>query len=275
MLKSYFFIPGSHSKLNEKIQTISADFIIVDIEDAVSINDRIEAIHKLNTIENKKRIWIRPVIFENVEELSPMFCNLVEDGFTNFVLPKTRNHNNFLKIEKYIAEYSITDISIIILVENPECLMNLQKIIESTSIKIHGIGFGSQDYCTETGMKHTYEYLKVPRFQIMNLAKAYGLKCIDIACMDAQAGTIFQKELREAFEMGYDGKFLIHPLQLNELNQYCFFSSDDVKIAEEVIDEYIRLGQPAVFVYDNNVIEPPHIKQFNKILDWYQKHESK
>lgn len=275
MITSYFFIPANHPNLNGKLAAVKADSLIIDIEDAVAPNDREAALTTLNGVESKDRLWIRPVIFENLNHPSAAFMYLIQAGFRNFVIPKVRNISQLKQLESIVSKSVLDELQIIILVENPECFLNLQQIIEGTSIKIKGIGFGSQDYCTETGMKHTYEYLKLPRFQIMNTAKAYEINCIDIACMDAHAGAIFQHELKEAFEMGYDGKFLIHPAQLKVLQQYPFFSSDEIKEAIDIIEEYDRLGQPAVFVFNNKAIEPPHIKHFTKIIDWNKKHESK
>jgi len=275
MIASFFFIPANHPKLIEKIASIKADYLIIDIEDAIAPSDRKKAILRLNSIDSKKQLWIRPVIFEDSNHPSVAFLQLVQAGFRNFIIPKVRNLKQLYQLESIVSKSVLGELQLIILVENPECLLNLQQIIEGTSIKIVGIGFGSQDYCTETGMKHNYEFLKAPRFQIMNTAKTYGFMCIDIACMDARAGAIFQHELKEAFEMGYDGKFLIHPAQLNALQQYPFFSNDEIKEAIDVIDEYDRLGQPAVFVFNNKAIEPPHIKQFIKIIEWSQKYESK
>lgn len=275
MIASYFFIPANHPKLTEKITAVKADFLILDVEDAVAPNDREAALNKLNGIESKDRLWIRPVIFEHSNRPSAAFVELVQAGFRNFVIPKVRKLNQLKQIETIIRNPVLAELKIILLIENPECFLNLQQIIEGTSIKIEGIGFGSQDYCTETAMKHTYEYLKVPRFQIMNTAKAYGFKCIDIACMDAHAGAVFQHELKEAFEMGYDGKFLIHPAQLKALQQYPFIPTDEVQEAFDIIEAYNRLGQPAVFVFNNKAIEPPHIKHFSKIIEWSIKHESK
>ncbi|HMM12756.1 MAG TPA: aldolase/citrate lyase family protein [Bacteroidales bacterium] len=275
MIKSYFFIPANHRRLSDKIASIKADFLIIDIEDAITPSDREAALKKVIAISAKKQLWIRPIIFENDNQISSSFIQLIQAGFKNFIIPKIRNLKQLIQLEKLIDRHLLKEMKIIILAENPECIQNLQQIIEGTSIKIEAIGFGSQDYCTETGMKHSYEYLNVPRFQIMNIAKAFGLKCIDIASMDVYGGSEFIYELKQAFEMGYDGKFLIHPSQLNTLQQYPFFSSNEIKEAIEIIDAYNRFGQPSVFIFNNKVIEPPHIKQFTKIIKWSQQYENK
>lgn len=274
MIASYFFIPASHPNLKKKAGVIKADYLIIDFEDATLPIERTEALKKLKDFESKEKLWIRPAIFDNSNHDTSVFLQLIKVGYRNFIIPKCRTLSQLNYLESLLGNHVLAELRIVLLVENPECLLNLRQIIEGSLMKIEGIGFGSQDYCTETGMKHTFDYLRIPRFQIMNTAKAFGLKCVDIACMDTQAGNIFKDEITEAFQMGFDGKFLIHPSQLEVLRKFSFYSTDEIQVAEKVLNEYNQLGRPAVFVYNNKAIEPPHIKHFSKIIKWSKKHES-
>lgn len=275
MIESFFFIPGSHSKLKEKLATIKADYLIIDLEDAVLKTSIQSILYELKQIDSRENIWVRPVLFENNKEQFATFKELLNQGFRNFIIPKIRNLNQLRSIESFIGNSILNEVNTIILVENPECLLNLNDLIVNASVKIQGVGFGSQDYCTETGMKHTLDYLKIPRFQIMNTAKAHRIKSIDIACMDSKAGHLFNNELKDAFEMGYDGKFLIHPSQLESLKKTPFYTKEEVSEAANILNEYKRLQEPAVFVYNDRVIEPPHIKYFHNIINWSKKYEAK
>ena len=275
MIESYFFIPGSHPKLQEKIASIKADYIIIDLEDAVLKSNIQTALKALDLLKTKQTLWIRPKIFESGREQFETIKELLKQGFRNFIIPKIRNLEQLKNLESFVGNSMINELNIMILVENPACLINLNEIITKSSFDIEGIGFGSQDYCTETGMKHTLDLLKVPRFQIMNIAKANGIKSIDIACMDSKAGDIFTNELKEAFDMGFDGKFLIHPAQLEKLKRFPFYSKEEVVEAKSILNEHDRLQQPAVFVFKDKAIEPPHIKQYQNIIEWSINHEIK
>ncbi len=275
MIESYFFIPGNHPSLDKKIETIKADNLIIDLEDAVSTIEISDSVNTILCLASKETVWIRPVVFEDGRLEFDLLRKLLDSGFRNFVIPKARKLNQLSRLEESISDNILNEISIILLVENPECLLNLHQIITETRLNIVGIGFGSQDYCTETGMRHNFDFLRVPRFQIMNIAKACGLACIDIACMDTSAGEIYKNELKEAFEMGFDGKFLIHPNQLKVLNEFPFINSDQIEEANSILNEYQRLSRPAVFVFKNKAIEPPHIKNYLKIIDWSVKNGKK
>jgi citrate lyase beta subunit len=163
---------------------------------------------------------------------------------------------------------SVSDVKVILLIENPEALFTLQEILTKTKLNVIGIGFGSQDYCNETGMKHTAELLKYPRFMISGIAKACRKTSIDIACMDIKNDEIFLSEIEEAESMGFDAKFIIHPRQLQLIRNYKFYSDNEIFDAAMILAEYERLGKPPVFVFKGRAVEPPHINNYKKIINW-------
>lgn len=264
MIQSYFFIPANHPKLEEKLNGLQADFFIIDLEDALDSNQLDNSLKRLELIKDKERLWIRPRMFLNNVFNSNLLKGLFDLGFRNFVIPKVRNISHINQVESCIGESG----NVILLVENPEFLLNLRDILNLTTLNVVGLGFGSQDYTTETGMKHDPLLLRFPRFIIATIAKAFGISCIDIACMDVEDEDTFKKEVSEAINMGFDGKFIIHPKQLDVLNSYPLFSNADIDEAEQVLAEYERLNKPSVFVFNGRAIEPPHIKNYLKIKAW-------
>lgn len=274
-MKSFFFIPGNHPRMVEKIESIQADHLIIDLEDSVGKADLESSIKNVSKIDNKEDLWVRPGLFIN-GVFQPVVLNaLLEVGFRKFVIPKTRNLNDIREVEGLTKGIGCQNVSIIMLVENSECLHNLPEIIKKTKLKPFGIGFGSQDFCAETGIKHSSEYLRYPRFIISNTAKAMGLNCIDIACMDLQGGDVFIEELQEAFNLGYDGKFIIHPKQLECLRSFPFYDANQVQEAKTILEEHQKLGSPAVFVYKGRAIEPPHVNYYKRIINWSKKYGKK
>lgn len=271
MIESYFFIPGSHPKLAKKIRTIAADKFIIDLEDAFDKQKQDLFFDDINQIGNHSNLWIRPSITVEAEKSIHSLRKLVDQGYYKLVLPKIQTPKQVKEIENVLG----SNLEIIILVENAICLNNLDRIIESSKSNLVGLGFGSQDYCSYSRMKHSHEVLVTPRFIIANTAKAYGIKCIDIACMDITGDNLFKNELRHAFDFGFDGKFIIHPKQLEILKSFSFYSFEEIKEAESILKEYEKQNKPPVFLYDNKVIEPPHIRQINKIITWSKRYGKK
>jgi len=267
MIKSYFFIPGDHPTLIEKLNEIKSDNLIIDLEDSLHVEKIDTVLQILYNVEIKQNFWVRPRLFVNNKFNENILKELISIGFKNFIIPKIKNLNQLRIIENSIDLKIKNKINLIILIENPECLMNLQNILNDSLLNIIAIGFGSQDYCNTSGMNHTTDILKYPRFIISNTAKAFGIECIDIACMDIHNNEAFHKEINDAIVMGYDGKFVIHPKQLEVLNDYDYFSNNEILESQKIIEEYEKLGKPSIFVYNGKAIEPPHIIKYQSIIN--------
>ena len=272
-MKSYFFIPGNHPKLEEKLASIKADILIIDLEDSVPEGEVIDILMKIKTIKNKG-IFVRPRLFHNSTFLEQTLIDLLKFGFKNFIIPKFETIDDLAKVENTLSNLSITDEKIILLVENPRAYHFLKDIILQTKLSLKGIAFGSQDYCNETGLNHNLELLNLLRFNISSIAKAFNLNSIDIACMDVKNDEVFLKELRLAYDMGFDAKFAIHPRQLFLIKNHKIYSEFELKEAQEIINEFERLNQPSVFVFKGKAVELPHIQKYLKILNWKKNYES-
>lgn len=268
MIKSYFFIPGNHPRLDEKLKTINADVLIIDLEDSVNQNEYSGVLDNIIKIENKKSLFIRPRLFDGLMPIEFTFSSLLKMGFLKFIIPKFRTINDLKLIENIISKQGFDNVEVILLIENPASLFSLQNILIETRLKVVGLGFGSQDYCNETGIKHTQDILKIPRFMISSIAKANKIIAIDIACMNIKDERVFLDDISNAEDLGFDAKFTIHPNQLDLINKNMPFSKSQVLEAEEILLEYNRLGKPAVFVFKDSAIEPPHIKKYQKIINW-------
>lgn len=266
-MKSYFYIPGNHPKLEKKLKSIKADTLIIDLEDSVGEDEVVNVIQKIGKVE-KKAIFVRPRLFKEGVFLEQTLKDLLKIGFINFIIPKFETIDDLREVENTLSNLSITDEKIILLIENPKAYHFLKEIILQTKLNLVGLAFGSQDYCNTTGLKHDLDLLTVARFNISSIAKAFNLTPIDIACMYVKNDEIFLKELESASDMGFEAKFAIHPHQLNLIKNFKIYSELEVKKAQEVIDEFKRLNQPSVFVFKGKAVEPPHIQQYLKILNY-------
>lgn len=273
-MDSYFFIPGNHPKLSEKIDTIKASKIIIDLEDSVNLTELDSVMRKIKSLEEINHLYVRPRIFSDSNSITKEFKVLLKFGFSKFVVPKYKTIDDLRFIERLIAKNKIQNTEIILLIENAQALFSLQKVLESVNLNVIGFGLGSHDYCLNSGLKHKIEYLNYPRFLISSLAKAYGKKSIDIACMDFTRSDIFEQELLSGFNLGFDAKFIIHPKQLDLLLKFQFFTHSEISEAQAVLTHFENNGFPSVFTYNGRIIEPPHIQQYRKILFWQNEHES-
>lgn len=274
MINSFFFIPGNHPKLNVKIETVKADYIIVDLEDAVFNSDISFLYDSLASVKNKSELYIRIRLFLKPEVSVDELERCIELGFRNFVIPKYETLEDLKMIERVIEKRKV-NCKIILLVENPKALVFLQDVLETTSLNVIGIGFGSHDYSLISGIKHDKYYLDFPRFQIATIAKAFNKISIDIASMEINDTDQFLNELKSAYDFGFDGKFIIHPKQLTLLDNFNYHSESELSLAYEILAEYKKKEFPSVFVFKGKTIEQPHIKYYKKILNFKNTNENK
>lgn len=267
MIKSFFFIPGNHPKLSEKIETISSEYFIIDLEESIQPEETLSAITHLSGVKkNRNNIFVRPSLFKENNDID-VLKTLSEAGFLNWVIPKLRNLKQLQKIESLIAELDLSNVKVILLIENPQSFFSLQQILQQIKLNVVAIGFGSQDFCTETGMSHTREVLLHPRFIVSGIAKAFGIQAIDIACMEIENSEIITGEIKDAQALNFDAKFFIHPKQLDVLNIFNENITFELNEAKKILEEYEKRGRPRIFVYNGKAVEPPHIRDFQNKLN--------
>ncbi len=281
MLKTFFFIPSDKEKFVIKVSSIDADCFVFDLEDAVAKNETKACLERLKRLELHDNYYVRPRIEfndENIPDLK-MLNELINIGFRKFLIPKVSKLEELKYVQKVLMldeNYEFENNQFILLVENPLCLMNLKEIVTSKIINITGITLGSHDYTNVVGMKHTAHYLSFARNYVLNVAKAYDLIAIDIASMNISDEEGFSNECLDAFNMGYDAKFVLHPQQLEVLKKTEYFYQEEVKNALEIYEEIktMDLDKFSVIKVNGKLYERPHLKRIMKIVEWNKNNTS-
>ena len=266
MLKTFFFIPAGNKRFFSALSKYRPDFFVFDLEDSVSSENLNEALEYIlqNQFDSLKPIFVR--LWNIRADIIPKNISLFST-YKNFILPKVDCQEQLDLFFNCLSEYfQINDFKFVILIESPKGIVNLNAILQKHTEHIYGIGFGSHDYCLKSGMKYDYELLRLPRFLVLNAAKAYEKLSIDIACMEVNNSIIFQKEIGDAMNLGYDAKFIIHPKQLKEIEKYHQHTQEEINEFIEIINEYNKRGKPAIFQFKGRAIELPHIKKYEKII---------
>ena len=281
MLKTFFFIPSDQEKFVIKVSSIDADYFVFDLEDAVAKNEAKACLERLDRLELHDNYYVRPRIEFNDGNIPnlKMLNELINIGFRKFLIPKVSKLDELKYVQKVLMlneNYEFENNQFILLVENPLCLMNLKEIVTSKIINITGITLGSHDYTNVVGMKHTSHYLFFARNYVLNVAKAYDLIAIDIASMNISDEEGFSNECLDAFNMGYDAKFVLHPQQLEVLKKTEYFYQEEVKNALEIYEEIktMDLDKFSVIKVNGKLYERPHLKRIMKIVEWNKNNTS-
>lgn len=270
-MKSVFFIPANNRKFITKAREIEANYLVLDLEDAIHENQLEKSIRNIIEHDVDKTAWIRiPFTEVPLNNFEP----LLKAGFTKFMLPKIRQEKELTDLLAYFNKISKSSPELMLLIENPLAVLNLHTLLKSTNVS--GICFGSHDYCMNMEMKHTLENLYWVRMNMLNHAKAMNKFAIDIASMELSDQIAFERECVDGFNKGFDAKLIVHPWQLSILNNMSFYSDRDIEEAVDVkayIDQIGGVDHFTIYKGKHRIIEKPHLKRIRKILQ-YHRYES-
>jgi len=264
MIDSYFFIPGDKPKYLNKIKDFNADFFVIDLEDSVSNNNKEIAMNNILDFEFSEQTFLRIPLYDNSYTENQIY-RLIKKFNGNIVLPKFKSSND---LERLVILGGEIKLKIIILIENPLGLINLNETLSQYNESIYGIGFGSHDFCAEMGFSHTYENLDHYKRQLILLSKAYDKKYIDGVDLNIRDLTVFEKECITAFEIGADGKFIIHPSQLLKMQTISYMSENEINKVKEVYEKMISVNLDDIDIIEVNgvVYEKPHLKRIERLI---------
>ncbi|WP_353087237.1 aldolase/citrate lyase family protein [Flavobacterium sp.] len=268
MLDSYFFIPGDKTKYLEKIDSLTADYIVIDLEDSVAQNNKQVGFEMVRSLTFKKNFFLRIPFFDScyskvqIQELITQFEGQI-------VLPKINSSKDVRKVVEWAEGKPL---HMIVLIENPRSFIATKKILKKYSTQIHAIGFGTHDFCSLTGIKHSLDYLAHYKRELIVLCKAYQVDYLDGVDLNLQDLSTFKTECLFAFEAGATGKFLIHPKQLEAFHQIDYLTPAEIQQLQKVYTQVKDIPKDAIEVYtiDGTVYEKPHILRIKKLMEKIQ-----
>lgn len=262
------FIPANKKKFIDKsLQIKKLDHRIFDLEDSVAEKDIKNAIKNLGSIEIINSDWIRiPISRDGQVELIKEIQKL---GFNNYVIPKYVGHEEFKSIFRDVTSIN-KHAKFILLLENPKAYLDLERTLNEFSASVYGVSLGIHDFTFESGMKNDYKLLRNIRINIMMIAKAHSVKPLDVVSIHLKDKEWLEEEILDGFESGYRGKLLIHPYQLEVLNNFEFYKLEQVKEYKKVLKHFKENVQEedVVFSFNDRVYEKMHIEEIKKIVEW-------
>ena len=269
--RSALYMPGSNERALEKAKSLSADLFIFDMEDAVSPDNKERARDLiLNVLANEKAEYRGKKILTRINAMDTVWANMdlecLQNSKTDGILfPKVSEVSDMLLIQKRLGELNFKKPpEIWIMAETPKCVLNLGKILEQFSY-ICGIVVGTNDLAKELVLpkQNARAGLLYALGSIILTAKAYNVISLDgvFNSISDQEGLL--AEASEGKNMGYDGKTLIHPNQIEAANKVFSPSEKEIELANKIIEAYEKAKEEksGVTTVDGVLVEELHVKQ--------------
>ncbi|WP_069807396.1 HpcH/HpaI aldolase/citrate lyase family protein [Vulcanisaeta thermophila] len=264
--RSQLYTPGNNEKMIRKAALeIDADSVIIDLEDAVPIGNKDDARRLIRELLpqldwGNKEVCVRvnapdtPFFYDDVSTVSRI------DVVKCIVVPKAEVDLSFL--------YKATGREIEPIIETARGLLRIEDIVRSEGVT--AVSYGVADYALSVnGDVKAYEQNPVLKTLVVAVAKAYGVDPIDRVFFDIKDSEGFRRDCMEAKALGFVGKQVIHPSQVEIANEIFMPSKEEIEWARRVVEAYesaVKAGRGAISL-EGQLIDNVHYKLAKRILD--------
>ncbi|MTD99138.1 CoA ester lyase [Paracoccus sp. YIM 132242] len=265
--RSVLYIPAANARAMEKAQTLPADAIIFDLEDAVAPGEKVAARDALaaalaNDYGARARIVrINGLATEWGAEDARFCATLPADAV---LIPKV---DSAAALDQVAA--LIPDTPLWAMMETPLGMLNAAAI--AAHPRLEGMVMGTNDLAKELNSRFRPDRLPMQAGLGLCLlaAKAYGKVIVDGVFNAFKDEDGLRAECEQGRDMGFDGKTLIHPAQLAVANAAFAPTEAEIDLARRQIDAFQAAAAEGkgVAVVDGKIVENLHVETARKTLD--------
>ena len=282
VMRSVFYVPGNNEKMVGKAPEIAVDLLTLDLEDSVPPAEKPKAREMIREyLKTQREKQLSSALYSRINNWETQMTNddleaIVYPGLDGVCLAKCGSAENVQRLDWKLEELEqrrgmeAGSVAIQLLIETAKGVINAYPAA-TASPRVNSLIFGAVDYTKDMRVTLTSEGVEqlYARFHTAVAARAAGCVAIDcpfVAFKDTEA---FDKSTKEGRQMGYEGRMLIHPSQIEPSHVIYTPSPEDVDWAEGVKkifeEEGIAKGAAAV-AYNGKMVDTPVYENALQIL---------
>ncbi|RNC29006.1 MAG: Citrate lyase subunit beta [Candidatus Dichloromethanomonas elyunquensis] len=271
VMRSILYVPGNNPKMVEKAPTFPADIITLDLEDSVPPAEK-ENARKIVAENLKHAGQGGSLVFVRINNWETELTNddleaVVWEGLNGVTLAKTGHPDDVKRLDWKLEELErrrgipVGTVKISMLLETAKGIINAYECCMASKRNVNAI-FGAVDYCRDMRVKLTSEAVEQTwgRAKVGVACRAAGIIAIDAPFVAFQDIPAFERNVAEGKQMGYEGRMIIHPSQIEPSNRMYAPDPADVEWAIGVVkifeEEGIAKGKAAVS-YNGKMVDTP------------------
>ena len=274
--RSCLYMPGANPRALEKASTLSADTLILDLEDAVSPEQKIEARQTIAQVVKSRPYGSREVLIRinaldtlwGQEDLL-MAVSAKPDGI---LVPKVTSAEDVLALDDALTIAGApAGFGLWVMIEMPLAILNIAAIgATAARTRLTGFVMGLNDMAKELRATPTANRSAFQVHLALSLAaaRANGLIAIDSVYNDFRDEEGFAAECEQGGVLGFDGKSLIHPAQLEIANRVFSPEPQEIARAQAIIAAFDlpeNQGKGVIKV-DGAMVELLHLEQARRLV---------
>jgi citrate lyase subunit beta / citryl-CoA lyase len=272
-LRSVLYMPAANARALEKAQTIPADGIIFDLEDAVAPDAKAEArvqacAAAASGLYGNRVLTIRCNGLDTPWGADDIAA-AAKVGPAAIVMPKVSGVAALAEIARHLEVAGAPDhTKIWAMVETPTAIFSCREIAAFERVSVLVIGTNDLAKELRAQMVPSRAPLLPHLATALLAAREAGVAILDGVYNDVRNAEGFAVEARQGFEMGFDGKTLVHPSQVEPTNDIWAPSADEIDYALRVIDgfETATAEGKGVVTVDGKMIENLHVENARRTL---------
>lgn len=273
------FIPGNNPSMMQDAYIYHPDSIMLDLEDSVTMAEKDAArmlVHNaLKTIDYGN--------IERVVRINPLNTPygkkdveaVVKGGVDVIRMPKTETADEVREVEAEIERVEkelgcVGRTQIMAAIESALGIVNAYDIA-TASKRMMGIALGAEDYSANLKTQRTKEgtELQLARETIVVAARAAGIDALDTVFSNLNDMEAFRNEVELIKRMGFDGKSIINPRQIEIINEVFAPKEKDIEKARTTlaaIKEAAEKGSGVIAV-NGKMVDRPVVIRAQRTID--------
>lgn len=272
--RSVLYMPGANARALEKARTLPADALILDLEDAVAPDAKIEARERVcdavaSGAYGRRELTIRVNGMDTPWHADDLRA-AAEAAPAAVVVPKVSSAAEVAAVERALERAGAPDHTAVwAMIETPLAMLHAEDIARQSD-RLTVLVMGTNDLAKELHAEHVPG--RAPLLGALSLAllaaRAAGKAILDGVFNDVRDASGFADECRQGRQFGFDGKTLIHPTQIEPCNRIFAPSPDEIDWSRKVIDAFdqaAREGRGVVTV-DGRMVENLHVDGARRTL---------
>lgn len=286
LMRSILFVPGDNEKMLYKCARLTADIIMLDLEDAV-VPSRKQAAREMvaELIDSaddtlRERLWVRlnawqsGMLEEDLEALAALMP-------TGYMLPKSRSAQDVSDLDRLLDNIELSDEHrrsriIPMVTEVPEALFTMHTY-HSSIPRLQGMSWGAEDLAAAVGASNNREAdgswaptYEMARSQCLLAASTSRVSAIDTVFTNYRDAHGLDKYAQKAARDGFDGMLAIHPGQVDIINAAFTPSKAEIKYAQEVIAAFAKQPEAGAIGVRGRMLDLPHLVQAKRLMVKHQ-----
>jgi citrate lyase subunit beta/citryl-CoA lyase len=271
--RSALYLPGSNARAIDKARKLSADVVLLDLEDAVAPSAKDEARALVSAALRDGGFGERELVVRVNGLATPWgardLAMAATSGAHAVLLPKVESAREVHAAGEALRAAGARDeLAVWCMIETPRGVLAAAEI--AASRRVGALVAGTSDLVKDLRARHTPARSEVlaSLSWIVLAARAHRLVALDGVHLDLGDDAGFEASCRQGRDLGFDGKTLIHPRQIEVANRAFAPAAADVEAARAIVAAYAEASAAGkgVTVVNGRLVEALHVDEARRVL---------